>query len=61
MFNDKALRRKLNSATHLPVAVELFRQLLVQWISLTNVVVCSRLRMHLIELVMTAQVLQAVL
>lgn len=39
VFNERLARRKLNSATHVPVALELVRQLAVQWLSLTCVAV----------------------
>ncbi|KAL0018856.1 hypothetical protein WJX79_010063 [Trebouxia sp. C0005] len=39
VFKDRDARRRLNSATHLPVAVELARQLAVEWLSLTSVAV----------------------
>ena len=43
VFNDPMLRRKLNSATHLPVALELIKQMFLQWLGLTSVVVCIAL------------------
>lgn len=39
VFNDKVARRKLNAATHLPVAVQLVRQLALKWLGLTCVTV----------------------
>lgn len=39
VFNDGDARRRLNSVTHLPIALELVRQLAVEWLSLTSVVV----------------------
>ncbi|DBB13326.1 TPA: hypothetical protein ACH3X3_005060 [Trebouxia sp. C0006] len=39
VFKDRDARRRLNSATHLPVALELVRQLAVEWLSLTSVAV----------------------
>ena len=39
VFQDRDARRRLNSATHLPVALELVRQLAVEWLSLTSVAV----------------------
>ncbi len=39
VFNDRDARSRLNSATHLPVALELVRQLAVEWLSLTSVAV----------------------
>lgn len=39
IFNDRDARRRLNSATHLPVALELVRLLAVEWFSLTSVAV----------------------
>ncbi len=39
VFKHRAARQKLNSATHIPVALELVRQLAVHWISLTSVAV----------------------
>lgn len=42
VFNHPEARRKLNLATHFPVALELARQLIVEWLSLTCVAVsCS--------------------
>lgn len=32
IFSDASQRRKLNAATHLPVYVELFRQVVVSWL-----------------------------
>jgi len=39
VFNDKAMLSKLNRATHLPITVELARQLVVSWLTLKPVVV----------------------
>ncbi|DBA78000.1 TPA: Dephospho-CoA kinase cab5 [Trebouxia sp. C0004] len=39
VFHVHDARRRLNSATHLPVALELVRQLAVEWLSLTSVAV----------------------
>lgn len=39
VFNDVDARRKLNKATHLPVFVEMFRQLFCSWLSCERVVV----------------------
>lgn len=41
VFSNAAARRRLNAATHLPVAVELLKQLLLSWLSLQLVVVSS--------------------
>ena len=41
VFSDPAARTRLNAATHLPVAIELFRQLLAAWLAFTPVVVRS--------------------
>ena len=42
VFEDHAARKKLTAATHLPIALELFRQLAVEWLSLTNLIVSRR-------------------
>lgn len=39
VFSDKAARRKLNAATHLPVAIELARRIVLQWLKLRPVTV----------------------
>ncbi len=39
VFKDRDARRRLTCATHLPVALELIRQLAVEWLSLTSVAV----------------------
>lgn len=39
VFNDAAARRRLNAATHLPVALSLARALLLSWLSCKWVVV----------------------
>lgn len=39
VFSDVQARRSLNKATHLPVAVELLRQLLLCWLSCRRLVV----------------------
>ena len=46
VFNERLARRKLNSATHIPVALELVRQLAVQWLSLTCVAVSPDVRIQ---------------
>jgi dephospho-CoA kinase len=54
VFADAAARRRLNKATHAPVALELLRQLLGHWLRFRQVVVSVTLskqqqqqRMHL--------------
>ena len=39
VFSDPAARRRLNAATHLPVAVALIRRILVAWLTLKPIVV----------------------
>jgi hypothetical protein len=39
VFNDAAARRKLNQATHLPVALEILRQLIWGWLIGRTVVI----------------------
>lgn len=41
IFPDPSARRRLNKATHLPVFLELFRQLLMCWLRFCAVVVSS--------------------
>ena len=41
VFTDSNARKKLNKATHLPVALELARQLVKEWLSFTSIVVRS--------------------
>jgi hypothetical protein len=42
VFNDDAGRRRLNAATHLPVAMEIVRQLISCWLRMRLVVVRTR-------------------
>ena len=39
VFKDNKARKKLNEATHLPVALDLARKLAIQWFSFTSIVV----------------------
>lgn len=39
VFSDAAARQRLNRATHLPVALDLLRQLLLCWLCLRRLVV----------------------
>lgn len=39
VFSDAAARRKLNAATHLPIALSLAWRILLHWLLLTPVVV----------------------
>lgn len=41
VFTDNKARKKLNAATHLPVALDLAKQLIIQWFSFTNIIVRS--------------------
>ena len=41
VFRDTKARQKLNAATHLPVALDLARQLMIQWFTFTSIVVRS--------------------
>ena len=41
IFNDGNARKRLNSATHLPVFVEMFRQLAVYWLKGSSLIVSA--------------------
>ncbi len=37
VFKDVLIRRRLNAATHLPVALDLFKKIFIHWISGTAI------------------------